>query len=645
MASTRESNPLADVVAITAGPAFVMLMVGSLVYFLVEVLYGGNYSGRLLWTMFFFVFGCVLIARISIELGRSRASLYAAGLGGACFLAMMSYVEYPPGPMRSVGPVVNLVLMALVWWASDRLTWDCTHLDENRKASGRGVLAAAGLDETTRADGKPVDAEEESAEPKKPKKYPPGFVGWLERWRDFRTAQNKKPHTPGVTVLYFALAALPLFALGQSLIDPADAARRRATFVYMALYIGSALALLVTTSLFGLKKYLEERNARVPAVMTFGWLGLGGALIVAFLAIGALLPPPHSETAWFGLSRAGSKDRDASDYAVIRDGDAGKGDGAKGQKTEAGDGKSSGKNGKQGGNSGEKGDGGGDGKDGQGGKQQGEKGSSQGEQGGNKSGQGKDAKSSNKKGDGQKKQSNKDESSGESSSGQNSDDPPESQDDERGSDADEGDSGSRSDSGSSAMSKLSEALAAVSGFIKWLVWILVALAVIAGVVYFILKGLAPFTNWAKNLLDWLRGLFARKAAAATAPGQEEAAETGPSRPPPFSSFANPFRTGAAEDEEPAELAAYTFAALDAWAWDRDMGREPGETPLEFATRVGHHFEKLDEPAYRVATLFVQAQYSRAPLPKSTLAALETLWDHMEESPPRKAARRAFVVED
>ena len=152
MASDREtSSSLIDIAAVVVSPALVMLMVGSLTFFLITVLYQGAYPDRLLYTFFFFVFGAVLIARISIRFGRACAGLYAAGLGGACFLAMMAFVNYPTGLMKALGPIINLGLMALVWWSANKLTWDCTHFDDDRKASGKGVLAAAGLDEAPAA--------------------------------------------------------------------------------------------------------------------------------------------------------------------------------------------------------------------------------------------------------------------------------------------------------------------------------------------------------------------------------------------------------------------------------------------------------------------------------------------------------------
>src|SRR5438067_10330134 len=115
MPAEREPPTLADYAVTAVSPVLIMLMVGSLVFFLVEVLYAGQYSDRLLYSLFFFVIGCVLVARISIQLDPVRASMYGLGLGLVTFLAMNSYVEYPPGtPLRSVAWIVNLGLMGLV---------------------------------------------------------------------------------------------------------------------------------------------------------------------------------------------------------------------------------------------------------------------------------------------------------------------------------------------------------------------------------------------------------------------------------------------------------------------------------------------------------------------------------------------------
>ena len=88
MAAEREPPTLIDYVVAVVSPVLVMLMVGSLVFFLVEVLYAGKYTSRLLYTVFFFVVGAVLVARIAIQYDRTRAGMYGLALGVVTFLAL-----------------------------------------------------------------------------------------------------------------------------------------------------------------------------------------------------------------------------------------------------------------------------------------------------------------------------------------------------------------------------------------------------------------------------------------------------------------------------------------------------------------------------------------------------------------------------
>jgi hypothetical protein len=75
-----------------------------------------------------------------------------------------------------------------------------------------------------------------------------------------------------------------------------------------------------------------------------------------------------------------------------------------------------------------------------------------------------------------------------------------------------------------------------------------------------------------------------------------------------------------------ELVDYTFLALDSWAWDRGSGREPMETPLEFARRLGEEFPDLAELLSRFAKAYARVTYSEFPLPDDTLAMLEEVWE-------------------
>jgi hypothetical protein len=80
MAKDKPRQSLADYVTIALSPLLIMALVGSLVFFLLEILYVGQYSERLQWTLFFFIFAKVLIARISIEQGNEKAGLYGLAL-------------------------------------------------------------------------------------------------------------------------------------------------------------------------------------------------------------------------------------------------------------------------------------------------------------------------------------------------------------------------------------------------------------------------------------------------------------------------------------------------------------------------------------------------------------------------------------
>lgn len=610
MAAEREPPSVADYVVTALSPVLVMLMVGSLVFFLVEVLYAGKYSDRLLYTFFFFVGAAVLVARISIQYDAGRAAVYGIVLAVVTYLALAAYVEYPSGWLKSWGWLVNLGLMGVIWWSAHKLTWDCTHIDEKRESSGRGLLNAAGLDaddnqrtedrgQATEKDPK-VEGKKGKKRRKKAKKAEPDsrLWNWIERYKSHREAERKAGHTPGVWVLYFALAALPLFALGQSLISPDDEARRRATFIQMGVYIASALGLLVTTSLLGVRRYLRQRKARIPAAMTASWLGLGAVTVVAFLALGAFLPRPHSEVPWFGIERAGKEKRQASQYARSG-GSTGEGDGAGGNKTTAGNGNASGKGGAPGGSKGEKGSGG-KGDSGKGGS--GKKGD---QSGGNEKGGG--------KGNGGESEASKDEDREQRGGGD---------DNEREQSKDDG--GTRR-GGSESSPQLGGALAKIAEGLKWLVFGVVALVVVFGLFYAVLKYLAPFTDWARRWLEglraWWASLFGKANRDRKGVGDAPARPQGPVRPPPFTDYSNPFADGTAEGRDPVELIAYTFEALDAWAWDRDAGRDPSETALEFARRLGEEFGPL-------ATLYTRAMYSELPLPANALATLEGAWELM-----------------
>ena len=628
MSSERPNQTLADYVALAISPALLMGLVGSLVFFLLEVLYSekGEYKDRLQWILFFFVFGAVLVARISMTQGvAGRAGLYGLVLAGLTFAGMQIYVEYPKGSAAaSLSWLINLSLVGLAWWCAHRLTWDCTQIDEETEVGGEGLLQATGLEKPagSAAATKPAEAAETKDE-----RSPGWFIGWWERFELYRE-ERKKRRVLGGWVIYFSLAALPLFGLGEALIPVEETGRRQYAFWLMAAYVGSGLGLLATTCFLSLRRYLRQRRLQMPAAMTAAWLTAGGGLIAALLLIGALLPRPRPEYSLLPYPSAGSDKRAASNFAG-QGGSSGQGEGRRiGDQPK------------------DKGDSGAADKDAQAtGRDKGspaqdkDKGDAAGEKHKDGSSKGADKESSEKdKGDG----SNRDKGNESSNPQQQPQkDGPRPRDDKA---ADQPkDKPAKSDQQSSANSQpnsppnsprdWTSALSSVATVLKWIVFALLILAVIFFVLREGLKFLANFTDWARNLLNALSSLWANLFKGRAKQAKEEEGESGPAQRgeavKPFAAYANPFRDGGGERRPVKEIVKYTFAALQAWAREHNVERRPGETPLEFAARLGEEYPGLEADVRRFTLLYARAVYDYGPLSANSLDAVRAFWKRLE----------------
>jgi hypothetical protein len=307
MAKPRPQMTSADYVVIALSPLLIMVLVGSLCFFLLEVGYRGQFSGRLHWILFWFVVGAVGIARISMEEGAERASLYGLGLAGAVAVAVMRFVD---------SPWIAWGLMALTWWCAHKLTWDCTLIDDEQDASGEGLLQVAGLEEGLGAEAGKTSQTGDDLDDDKPKR-----PAWWQRMLESPEERRKRPHAPGVWVIYFSLAALPLFGLGQAFIPAGDVERRRQAFWLLVWYVGSGMGLLLTTSFLGLRRYLRQRKLEMPLTMTGAWLSVGAALIVILVLVTMLVPRPSPEYPVENLiaNAVSSPLRQASKHAFLRD--------------------------------------------------------------------------------------------------------------------------------------------------------------------------------------------------------------------------------------------------------------------------------------------------------------------------------------
>jgi uncharacterized membrane protein YgcG len=293
----KPSKTLADYVAVAISPVLIMLLVGSLAFFLIQVFYRGELVSGIRWVMFWFVLAIVLISRVSIEQGKGHARVYGAALA----ITIWFYLTY-----THKAPVVGVFLLAVTWWCAARLTKDCTLIDEDEDASGEGVFQEAWRTlEKSLVPPPPT--------PKAPSLSPLELMA-IENLARKRPQARARP--PGRSVVYFSLAALPLFGFGQLFLPANDPQARRVGFAFLALYLTAALSLLVTTSFLGLRRYLRQRSVEMPASITFGWIKFGVLLTAGVLLLALVLPRPGANSTWKNLTyRIEHKKHNASHYA------------------------------------------------------------------------------------------------------------------------------------------------------------------------------------------------------------------------------------------------------------------------------------------------------------------------------------------
>lgn len=655
----RSPETLADYLVVAISPALIMLLVGSLVFFLIEVFYLGQYQMRLMFVMAMFVLAIVCVARISMEEGAGYAALFGLPLAVVTALALARFVELR-GPAAAFGPLVNWGLMALVWWAAHKLTWDCTLIDDSQDASGHGLLQELGFDRPAGAGGAnvtgalagtsaPASADATSGQSEQ---TPP----W---WHTILETDGRRPHAPGLWVVYFSLAALPLFGVGGWFIPSSAADVRQRAFLFLVVYVAAGLTLLLSTSFLGLRRYLRQRRLEMPLEMTATWVVVGLILIVVTLLVCALLPRPDGVWALAKLPiEFTSPDNRANRVAAGPEGaqedpsrpSNSAAQAQKGQQTEReGPGEpQQGKPGSQPSDSSNKP-----------GNQQGEQGKSSSNADKSK-GQGKsDGQSSDAsqgqgdtQGKGQSPGGDKSEQSkpGQGTKGEKSSSKGKSGEQiNNSSPSDQGQKNSatqqQQESQSDPQSKSSSSSTAsnppppgppptssirISSWGGAFAWILRALFYL--LLFVVLLVLAYVYRerlvaaWKKLMVE-LRELWARWFGKKPEPALAAAAAALP-LPRPFADFSDPFASGAAGRMSWAELVRYTFQALEAFGRERGCPRATGQTPHEFAASLGQTHPALSRFAATLADWYGQLAYASRPAASPTTDPLKQLWQGM-----------------
>lgn len=657
MARTRLEKTLADYIVIAISPVLIMLLVGSLVFFLLQASYRGQFESRLHWIMFWYVFAAVLVARIAIEEGKEHARMFGIVMGAVAAIAVWRFVD---------SAWLGWLMLGVVWWCSSKLTWDCTMIDDSEDASGEGLLEVAGLNGTQPVEPpkqqKPIEPPEEKPKKKKKRK---GKKSKSKKDQESSSEQvatptvldesdaansNQKTHSPGLWVVYFSLAALPLFGIGQLLIPMAEADRRTYAFQLLAVYVASAMALLLTTSFLGLRRYLRQRKLEMPASITRGWLGVGAFLLAGLMLAALLIPRPQSDYSLTGLiDKIDAKARQASNWAILKS-DRAEGQGrrigdqdAKSDQKGEGDGKPVPRDQKANDNKQSGGEKTGNAAEGK----PGEQSSQNGKQSGDKSGgeqQRKDASGqADKKGDqsqksdaGEKK--NKDSTSDQANQKQNADtnrnqNQPQQAEAKKDSDPNRDPNAQnkppqndpvKPNPSTPSNSTLSKLLSSVGGPVKWILYGILALVGL----YLLMRHWNWIVDFCARLWAEFLSLFGRR----TEPEKNKSGDGSgqPVKPiRPFASYENPFFSGAADRMSSRELVRYTFEALEAWSRENSIERAPQQTVLEFAEAIGEQEPQLAKNVNQTALLYVRVAYAAKSPVKDRLDVLEKLWQQLK----------------
>ncbi|MEO9930307.1 DUF4129 domain-containing protein [Rhodopirellula bahusiensis] len=662
---SRLHHTAADYAAIAIAPVLIFVMLFSLASFLCTVLYSGNYSGALVWTMLMYSMGATAVARITIENDRQYSSLYAIALGIATLFVLIRYVG---------DPIFSIGIVWVVGYLADKIVHDCTIVDDSVDSSGQG-LVDSGLSflKLRRKQKQQADI---------PSSNVAGEEGNTPKRKSKRSSKDPAAgHQPGRTVLWLALGALPLFGLGQFFLS-GDSKSWNLARILLTLYLFSALSLLVVTSFLNLRRYLRQRQTEMPLDATVAWLAGGIVIIGLILMIAYIAPLPGkavasmkvpeflnnrsplsaSEYGWGDEGAEISDENDAQSSETSPDG------------SPSGETKPGAKAGGQKGNR-EDGPAGSD----PGGKKQGKGQDPGGDQpaGGKKSESSKNQSTSNDSKNsgnqqqqkfeqqGKASQNDSPQSKGESasqsdqSSESNSEPSKSSNGDSQSGDQDDSNTPSESpeenqspenqsaEDQSSQQSKqndeqssppsdnqnqnanqqkeplsartkpppdrspsLSGVFNTMASMLKWLI----LLGLLAFIAFFVVRNLDA-------ILAWWDSLFADDDREPSEQQPSTKKKLEPETPPrPFASFRNPVG-----DPDPRRVVVVTFQALEAWCREQGVERSPDETPSEFVRRVAVQFPTLGQSAVQVVDAYNRIVYGRAAAAKDDVEAASSVW--------------------
>ena len=646
-----------DYLLASIAPFFIIGMIGALVFFLITVCYQGSYTQRLMWILGLYTVASVLIARIAIEQSRTLSYAYMLALAGATLLVTPQFFVVT-GPMAIFSFPILIALLVIVAVLADRITFDCTSMNEQVQSSGVGILQSLGL----------IQSERNAAEKEKPN-LRKSDNQQIEPTPSERKTANSRKHNPGVWVLYFALLALPLFGLGQLIIqNPED---RSWAFKCLFLYLLCSLCLLVLIALLSLRKYLRERGVPMETSFAIRWLAIGMLSVFAMLCVLSLLPLPGKSLLSMDMPfRITSRDdlktsrwgwgpegvpKEGGKPGQPQDGGKPQGEPAPKQpnvdpENQRQPGASKQASGKQGDGkqaSGKQGDGKqGDGKQIDGnqidGKQidgkQGEGKQGEGKQGEGKQGEGKQSEGQKQgvSSEGPKNKQTDQASKGEKGDSQNEDER-DGKTEQKGEKQDQQKQQEPGNAGNQPKPQEQQQAPppTQSMSIQWnfsaaFQWLAMFVLAIVAVVFGIRYRQQLLQAWTE-FRDWLNALLGRKTRIQV-PVVDENVTLIEDPFPPFQSFGNPFTAGNRWTRE--QIVRHMYRATVSWGYEHRVVRRDDETPEEFMRRLARRFPQQQELLSMLGQLYNRIAYARGTVRNEEMKPMGDLWRWLSETEAR-----------
>lgn len=224
---------------------------------------------------------------------------------------------------HGIGPMVlesGDVFLSVLGWAGGKVAAACSvdSPEELQAAGETGILAG-------------LRRRKKPAPPEKPRPRRPIEFGPPDPAAKKETSTNQedcwsqrlasKGH-PGLVLLFFSLAALPLFGLGLALFPEASAQRLRLA-VLLFLYLWCAFSLLFLSGMNQLRAYFEQRDLSLPDSIGLTWLSVGFLVVTALMLAAVMLPQPPTLSGAYLRERVVGAYRIAEWRAGIEEGGAG----------------------------------------------------------------------------------------------------------------------------------------------------------------------------------------------------------------------------------------------------------------------------------------------------------------------------------